>query len=184
MPDGQEPEPEASPAPNGKPDSMTPELWREKDRAHNLSIETQVAFKGIIELGKCYLEKGNVTIDIPKLADVFDAALDYAMERLQPNKTTTAPAHKPILEAPKSKSEASKGEKEPLLSTDGKNFKNVGELFTEAQKIGIQRQKVLDICQVKSSNDLTDLAGAWELVKDYKENNEEKPVEAQEDLPF
>ena len=164
MPEGQEPEPEAPPPPVAK-DGMTPELWAEKDRAQAHSIETQVAFKGIIDL----LTAKIIGVE----GDYAFKALDWAIAHLQTDKTTTAPTQKSQSTPPERATGASQGEKAPLLSTDGKSFKNVGELFTEAQKIGVPRQKVLDMCRVKSSNDLTDLAGAWELVKDYKENNEE-----------
>ncbi len=70
----------------------------------------------------------------------------------KPKDTTTKPKEKP-----------------PVVATDGKHFKNIGELFTEANKIGVDRQRVLDLCEVKTSNDIKDLSGAWELVQKDKE---------------
>jgi len=55
------------------PSEMTPELWTEKDRLQRFSIESQVCFKGIVELAK------QPIMDDPQTLKVYRAALDWAM---------------------------------------------------------------------------------------------------------
>jgi len=108
----------------GKPDGMTPELWAEKDRAYNHSIETQVAFKGIIELAKACVEKeSNISVMV-KFPPVYDAALDWAMAHFTDK---PAPAQKPVSAPTKSTTATSK----PV--TDGMVFADAGKLKTAMQ---------------------------------------------------
>jgi len=75
----------------------------------------QVAFKGVMEATK---DKAKELLD-PKLKEVYSAALDWAMARLNP---ATPTAQKPLVEPAKSKSE-------PLKPADGSLvFKDAGEL--------------------------------------------------------
>ena len=69
------------PAPDEVPSSggtqMSPEAWAEKDRLEQWSIESQTAYKGLIELAKTGYEEGT------KLAKAIDAALDWALAHLR-----------------------------------------------------------------------------------------------------
>lgn len=68
--------PAAPPDGNGRP-GMTPELWAEKDRLERQSIESQVAFKGVVQIICAYIDKG---VSLEKYHAV---ATDWAMARLQ-----------------------------------------------------------------------------------------------------
>lgn len=66
----------STPSPGAKSNGMTPEAWAEKDRLERFSIESQVAFKGIIALG--IVEKPS-----EKLRIAHDLALDWAIDHLK-----------------------------------------------------------------------------------------------------
>ncbi len=97
---------EAPPLPSAK-ESMTPELWAEKQQVERHSIETQVAFKGIIELAIAYVGKDVLTDGTDKFQQIYEAALGWAMAHFQPTK--------PAPEATKSKSTAPKPETDSPL---------------------------------------------------------------------
>jgi len=65
--------------------SMTPERWAEKDRLERFSIESQTAYKGIIELAVGFLEhsEGNEIISADKLGNAVNAALNWAMSHFK-----------------------------------------------------------------------------------------------------
>ena len=67
-------------------DGMTPDMWDEKDKKHRESIESQVAFKGVVEL--------MVALIISKDDQLGKATLSWAKERLLP--PTTAGALLPV----------------------------------------------------------------------------------------
>lgn len=95
--------------PSAKPDAMSKDEWRDKDRAQAFSIESQVAYKGIMEVASMNYEPMKGTPE-------YRAALDWAMSHLQPT------AQKPAVEPAKSKSE-------PLKPAGGTLvFKDAGEL--------------------------------------------------------
>lgn len=130
-------EPSASATPNGKSE-MTPELWEEKDRAHNWSIETQVAFKGIIELmvGKIILPEG----------EVAKSAIDWAQGHFKPS-ITTSPVAKPDKDWDK---------------LGRQEFKDRGDFLTKATKaLDITTDEICVRLSVNSVKEITDFDKSW-----------------------
>ena len=133
-----------APPPNGKLD-MSKDDWAEKDRVTRKSIEDQTRAKIIAEL---------VTADKAD-EQLTGKLLDYLYQLGGTSKPAPQPTGQPT--------EGSKEQKPPVLSTEGKHFENVGQLFTAAKDVGVSRQEVLDIAEVKSSNNITDFAGVQKL---------------------
>ena len=126
--------PEVAPSPT-QPNGMTPDMWREKDKAEQWSRECNTCFMGIGDLIR------NKPIEGKKALDVYNAALDWAMAHL---KTETKIimvgdthegsiaklklAQKPPPPATPSTSEGSESKEGVMV------FKNVGELYTACNK--------------------------------------------------
>lgn len=109
---GQAPPP---PSTNGKPD-MTPDMWAEKDKYTRLSIESQVAFKGVMEA----FTAGKLDKDLI----LVRAALDWAMIRLGGQVLAAKPARKA---APADTGQPSEASEVDLCSMV---FANAGEVKT------------------------------------------------------
>tara|TARA_Y100000310_G_scaffold281082_1_gene301287 strand:+ start:1519 stop:2415 length:897 start_codon:yes stop_codon:yes gene_type:complete len=128
-------------------------------------IESQSA--GRVENDDIYSQV-NTILKMAKKRALVDAALSAGrlsqvftqdMEDLptEPEKSTSTTKAKPIQKSSDEQETPSK--EEPIGE-----FKNVGELLTECNKRGIQRQQVLDFIGVKSSNEIEDLQGAWTMI--------------------
>jgi len=111
--------PSSTPGQPPKSDNMSKEEWREKDRAEAFSIESQVAFKGIIELAQ-----NDHFYDLNGSDDILAMAIDWATARLKTGKTHPAKTQKPTPEP--AKSEPPKEESSSSL------FKNIGGWLSEA----------------------------------------------------
>ena len=137
-------------APAPSQPGMTPDMWTEKDRLKRFSIESQTAFTGIMEVATACIEKETNIGGMVRFLPVYDAALDWAMARLQPN------AESPSL-AVTTKSGAS--------TTDSKGFANTGEFYTACNaKYKLTKSKVDP--QIVGC-DLTTVEGrqaAWTLI--------------------
>uniref|UniRef100_A0A6M3J7H8 Uncharacterized protein n=1 Tax=viral metagenome TaxID=1070528 RepID=A0A6M3J7H8_9ZZZZ len=103
-------------APSDK--GMTPGMWAEKDRAQAHSIETQVAFKGIMELATACIEKESNISGMVKFLPVYDAALDWAMAHLQTTKPPQQPTPKPASKPAQSISSPVKAETKPEIQEE------------------------------------------------------------------
>ncbi len=125
---------------NGKPDDMSKDDWAEKDRVHNFSIESQVAYKGIIELA-CSM---NLTEERRKLTEApLNAALDWAMAHFKPSVPQIVkdiqvqqPQQKSPPEALRDTAEATKDGIDALLFATPREFKAASGKtfgFTDAQ---------------------------------------------------
>ena len=140
---------------NGQRSDMTKEDWAKKDRIERASIETQTAFKGIIDLlvAKIILPEGSAAKE----------ALEWASSHFKGKDLETVLNRMPGLVADPP------GEKE---SSPYKQFKNVGEFFTDLHAKGLSRQQVIDeLIRLKLINtemDLPklDLVIAWEALGD------------------
>ncbi len=154
--------PDTAQAPTGKADTrpgMTPADWAEKDRLERFSIESQVAFKGVVEL---------FTHD--KIGGILaEAALDWALDRLT-SKPAQPPAKKPAPAATSAKSTA--------LDTDLYSlvFKDIGELKTACTKQ--LKMTVAQIGTETAGHDLSTVEGradAWlQILVTYGEKPDEK----------
>ena len=102
-------------AANGKPD-MTPDMWAEKDKVTRLSIESQVAFKGVMEA----FAAGKLDKDLILVRTAFD----WAMIRLGGQVVAHKEVQKPVQQPPKSTSEASSGDLSSMVFKDAGELKN------------------------------------------------------------
>lgn len=142
--------------------AMSPEDWAKKDRLERFSIETQTAYKGVMELATSeQFNKLRAGSDKTKgkLDKVFDEALDWASAHFKAP-TTPAPAVKPAAK-PKEK------EAEELWPPEEHaSFKDVGELFTACLKRDISRVQAIEKLGLKEGDDLSklDLVVAWETI--------------------
>lgn len=106
-----------------KPNGMTPDAWAEKDRLERFSIESQVAFKGIIAIACEYIKGGIALENDCQIKDVLSKALDWAMAHFTGQTITKKPP-----EAVKSKSTP------PPPESGGMIFANKGEFYTACLK--------------------------------------------------
>jgi len=84
-----------------KPD-MTPDMWAEKDRLERWSRECNTCFMGITELRKFFASPEG------RYLEVYEAALDWAMDHFQTDNPTPQPLRKPPPEAPQATTRAPK----------------------------------------------------------------------------
>ena len=126
---------EAPAQPNGKPD-MTPDMWDEKARKEQWSRECNTCFMGIMELAASQTYQQNIEADRwGRVAEVLDAALDWAMEHFNTDKTVKEPPQKSPPDRTASTPEANKDE------TQG--FANLGEFYTACmEKFKLPKSKV------------------------------------------
>ncbi len=68
---------------------MTPEMWADKDKRERWSIESQVAFKGIVELAKGLALNDKSPLPNSKLHEAYNAALDWALAHFKSTQQTT-----------------------------------------------------------------------------------------------
>ena len=186
--------PVSSPAPvNGGRKGMTPEAWAEKDRLERWSIESQVAYKGIIELRKeVYLgtemrtREGNVVPIDEKFKLAFNAALDWAMTHLQATNPPSQSTTKMPPECTESKSTPAKSETKPV-------FKNGADLVNYAIKQGIKWDDIQEKLSISKPPEITDLDGSYKILfggKDEKvateKENPDDPdgIFEPEDIPY
>jgi len=138
---------------------MTPEKWAEKDERQRLSIETQVAYKGIMELAGAHENPISEKFEV-----IFDAALDWAMAHFK----TSQPSAKPAPEPLKSKSE-------DLPDLHGMVFADAGKLKTALQNI--LKMSASQIQKETAGFDLTTEEGrkqAWmQIIAVYREKPDE-----------
>lgn len=165
----------ASPSPaNGKPDShqgMTPEMWAEKDRLERWSIESQTAFKGIMEFASKHETPNHIS---GKFGDVFDAALDWAMAHFKTPQPTTKPSPPPT----KSKSDAVPDDLSAMV------FNNAGELKTACKDV--LKMTPMQISKETAGFILTTPEGraqAWQAVVSlYGAKDEKSTTETRQDI--
>ena len=134
-----------SPETNG----MTPDLWAEKDRLERFSIESQVAFKGIVELAKSpptEWKLHKVSME-ERFAVVYNAALDWALVHFKPTKEA-----KPTPPQPETKPTVTEV-KEELFP---KKYKDAGE-FAKACSENLSLS-TSDICSKMGVSKITDIA--------------------------
>uniref|UniRef100_A0A6M3IVD3 Uncharacterized protein n=1 Tax=viral metagenome TaxID=1070528 RepID=A0A6M3IVD3_9ZZZZ len=156
-----------APAGNGKSDShqgMTPADWAEKDRVQRLSIESQVAFKGIMEA----FSAGQLKPD----SQYVKTALDWAMAHFKTSQSTT----KPLPAVTKSKSDKVDADSSSLV------FNNAGELKTACNKV-----LKMSVKQIENETQLFDLntekgrKDCWQaIVAVYGEKDEKGTTEAED----
>jgi len=138
---------------------MTPDMWAEKDERQRLSIEAQVAYKGIMELAGAHENPISEKFEV-----IFDAALDWAMAHFK----TSQPSAKPAPEPLKSKSE-------DLPDLHGMVFADAGKLKTALQNI--LKMSASQIQKETAGFDLTTEEGrkqAWmQIIAVYREKPDE-----------
>ena len=138
-----------SPPPDNGKDGMTPELWAEKDRAQAHSIETQTAFKGVMELAG---SEDFSKVKNDKFVKVYDAALDWAMSHFKPSitvKSSTLPKQE-------------KSPDEEFDSLGRPTFKYIGEFLTRVTKEkGITRDEICVRLSINDVKEITDFSKAW-----------------------
>jgi len=110
--------PSSAPGHLPKPNNMSKEEWRDKDRAEQWSRECNACYMGLPQLINCA-----PTDDKGK--EARKAALDYAIAHLKTDKTPQAKTQKPTPEATTAKSDSPEPEGGPL-------FKNTGGWLSEA----------------------------------------------------
>ena len=139
----------ASPQPSNGKDGMTNEMWAEKDKAHNHSIESQVAFKGIVELASCEHFPFDKDTDFKK---VYNAALDWAMAHFELS-TTVKSSTQPKQE---------KSPDEEFDSLGRPSFKDRGEFLTRVTKeLNITRDEICVRLSISDVQEITDFSKAW-----------------------
>jgi len=117
--------PSSAPGHLPKSDNMSKEEWRDKDRAKQDSIETQVIWNGIAQMQSSeHFELPKELI--PKYHALLGAALDWAMEHFKADKTPQVKAQKPTPEATTTKPEP------PKEKSGSPLFKNTGGWLSEA----------------------------------------------------
>jgi len=107
-----------------------------------------------------------------------EKGLDNYLTQPQPAKRTTGTTSKPDQRPPGQQQAAPKSEavsKDPPTNPDP--VKNVGDLLTRANKVGVNPAKVGEICGVQDVKDLKDLDECWTKVQ-------AKVAESKKDLPF
>lgn len=144
--------------------AMTNEDWKEKQRIERESIEEQTAVKAVLGLAELALGVGNQNSEVFKrIWSSTEKALNWCDKRL----ATAVVENK----APHNASTARNTEGQPNPSPEkGEPIKNVGDLFTRALALGINRTQVLGILGVKSQQDINvtgDLEMAWELIRKH-----------------
>jgi len=146
---------------------MTPELWSEKDKLQRQSIETQVCFKGIIELAASpNFEQWD------KLNLALDAALDWALAHFQPVKGM------PKVEKPQSDKAVNK----PV--TDPGEFKDLGDFLTKVTKVTkLKRDEICTMLSINDVTEITDYAKDWAILTGKKPEAAEGGKVTPENLP-
>lgn len=160
----------ATPQPSGSDDrnGMTPELWAEKDRIKQQSIECQVIFTGMVELAKVRTFKEGTE------REVYDAALDWAMEHFKTDKPAQRPTQKTQPEATGSTPGALEADLHSLV------FADAGQLKTAMK----------DVLKMNGTQIAAAVAGCLLATEEGRRNcwsallkmREEKPTETQKEL--
>jgi len=137
---------------------MTPDLWAEKDRLERWSIESQTAFKGIVELTKGLSFQDPKPLPASKLHTVYEAALDWAMAHFKPAMVSTpTPPTKPV--------ERTEGPKRTETKTEG--FADAGQFMSACQKnLNLNPSQVLEKLSVGNVRDIPDLDKAYADLKE------------------
>ncbi len=166
------------PSPPGNGDGMTPDMWDEKDRIHRESIESQTAFKGIVELMAAKVIKPE--------NDLGSAALDWAMVRL----ATHQPSPQPLSTESSTTEEGTKGK---TLSKKSAKILNDTALEKEYDPSNVTAIIISEFHKGKAS-ELTDaesvdlvnmlIAGKFKQQIREKTLKEEADSNEPENLPF
>ncbi len=161
MPEGQEPVKEAaspaSPAPPA-PITMTPELWAEKDRAKQDSIEKQVIFTGIMGAFTAGKLDGN--------APIVKAIIGWGLEHFPNDKPATKPTQKPASKTAQQALEASGDDLSGIV------FGNAGEIKNYLKDIF--EMPALNITAATAGFDLTTEQGRKDCWASILETRGEK----------
>ena len=144
--------PTPGPAPTNGNKGMTPEAWAEKDRLERWSIESQVAFKGVVEMSSYEQNMEN-----ERFKTVFNAALDWAMAHFQSTKLPQQPTTKTAPEGTKLKSTPSKPETGPV-------FKNGADIVNYAIKQGQKWDDIQVKLSISKPPEITDLEQAAKIL--------------------
>lgn len=139
--------------PAAKAEGMTPEAWAEKDRLERFSIESQVAFKGIIELAKQPIADDTQTLE------VYRAALDWAMAHFKPVQTTTKAPEKLKAQAKVISEE---------VEFDSSPIENLGALWTRCKNYDISKAEGLELLELTDQSQIVDLDEAWKTIFNRK----------------
>ena len=125
-------------------DTMTNEMWAEKQRVERSSIESQVAYKGIVEL--------MVAKIVTKEDEIGKATVDWALARLEPQ-------WKPLPEAIRQVLQPSKEKKGSDISTDRDlgAIKSLPEFLTAISKdFKVAPSKALKILDKENWDEVSD----------------------------
>jgi len=156
----------------GARSSMSPEDWERKDRLERFSIEAQSCFRSVAIMVSTILPLPDREIPEPLLI-TYKEGLEWARAHFKLTSQSRASEAKPVskpAEAKKSDPDTSKS-----VGAQEQGFKNVGEFLTACQAKGVERSKVLELCQI-GEKDLPKLniEDAWNIVQEHiaKENKE------------
>lgn len=165
------------PAPENGKVAMTPTDWDRKDRLQSQSIESQTAFKGIIEL--------LVAKVIEPSGELGKSATDWAFAKLTISSPSPAPSKAPKATTEPKKQPGSATDKAFEQLGEEPTFKHAGEFVGAVNaKLGIYSAEICERLGVNDIKEVKDFEEAWETLTGKKATTSEDGTFEPEDIPF